>query len=134
MSASPVGVFGPPQDEIDVPGQKLMFGREESDHEPDLIVVNPETDTWAPLEETIDVGRAVGCRLRFRDDAFMTRRAARIDPDGPAVIPTDRDAHVWIRVRASTRLRPGDELLIGSTHLVVTTREEAFHGDPPSRH
>jgi len=131
----------PPGSPSASPGQTVMVGPGHASAEPERLgfITHPPTGTGLHITGPIEIGRGVACALRFRDDLFLSRRAALIEPSeaGPRVSPLDPGCPVWLRVRDPRRLRDGDELIVGSTKLVLSVApaaesEEPRDGDPAS--
>ncbi len=107
------------------------------------IVEGPGAGRRVPLGGTLTVGRETDVDLRL-DDELVSRRHARISPDadGAGALVEDLDSRNGTfvndaQIHTPTRVKPGEEILVGVTVLELRTpaqvavRPTAVRPKPP---
>lgn len=97
------------------------------------VVEGPAAGRRVPLDREVVVGRGPDVDLALDDDGKVSRRHARVTPaDGAAVVEDLGSSNGTFVNRAAavgrTVLRPGEELQVGTSVLLLRDAREAARG------
>lgn len=95
----------------------------------DLVIVSEQgQERVIPLCGSTTIGKSDECDVCIPGDSYLSQRHARIELTGDRVLLEDTGSSngSFVRATGPTLLRPGDQLILGSTviHLRETTPED----------
>jgi pSer/pThr/pTyr-binding forkhead associated (FHA) protein len=97
------------------------------------IVEGPEAGLQVPLDFPVEIGRADTAQVVLASDDQVSRRHARVSPDGQGAVVEDLGSRNGTFVNGQqifspTRLAAGDQLLVGTTVMELRTPREVAAG------